>query len=64
MVCLLVENLKGVIKDHQKKFEVKTPKINPIFDDFSEGTETSFNFLLISYNNFLMHEKQKSIGDT
>ena len=31
MVILLFEKLKGVIKDHQKKSEIKTLKIDPIF---------------------------------
>ena len=43
MVILLFEKLKGVIKDHQKKSEIKTPKIDPIFDVFSEASEASFN---------------------
>ena len=33
MVCLTIENLKGVIKNHQK--DLKTPKINPTFKCFS-----------------------------
>ena len=43
MVILLFEKLKGVIKDHQKKSEIKTSKIDPIFDVFSEASEASFN---------------------
>ena len=31
MVILLFEKLMGVIEDHQKKSEIKTPKIDPIF---------------------------------
>ena len=43
MVSLLFEKLKGDIKDHQKKSEIKTPKIDSIFDVFSEASEASFN---------------------
>ena len=49
MVILLYEKLKGVIKDHQKNYkgppnksEIKTPKIDPIFDVFPEASEFSF----------------------
>ena len=41
MVCLRFDHLKGVMKDHQKKSELKTPKINPILDVFSKATENS-----------------------
>ena len=41
MVCLTIENLKGVMKDHQIKCELKTPKIDPIFYAFSKATEIS-----------------------
>ena len=34
MVILLFEKLKGIIKDHQKKSKIKTPKIDPIFGIF------------------------------
>ena len=37
MVCLRFDHLKGVMKDHQKKSELKTPKINPILDVFSKA---------------------------
>ena len=40
MVILLFEKLEGVIKDHQKKSEIK---IDPIFDVFSEVSEASFS---------------------
>ena len=63
MVCLLAENLKKALKDCQKKFEVKNPKIDLIFNDFSENTEFSLNFLVVKCNNCLVHEKQKSIED-
>ena len=42
MVSLLFENLKRVIKDHHKKSEIKTPKIDPIFGIFPEASEISF----------------------
>ena len=42
MVILLFEKLKGVIKDHPKKSEIKTPKIDPIFGIFPEASEFSF----------------------
>ena len=41
LVCLLFENLNGVIKDHQKNPVIKTPKIDPIFGIFSEASEFS-----------------------
>ena len=44
MVCLRFDHLKGVMKDHQKKSELKTPKINPIFDVFSKATVKSFKW--------------------
>ena len=42
MVCLAFDNFKEVMKDHQKKSELKTPKIDPIFDVFSEASDKSF----------------------
>ena len=30
------------MKDHQKKSELKTPKINPILNVFSKATENSY----------------------
>ena len=42
LVCLLFETLKGVMKNHQNKSEIKTPKIDPIFDVFPEASEISF----------------------
>ena len=39
VVILLFEKFKGVIKDHPKKSEIKIPKIDPIFDVFSEASE-------------------------
>ena len=44
MVCLAFDNFKGVMKDHQKKSELKTLKINPIFDVFSKATVNSFKW--------------------
>ena len=42
MFSLLFENLKGIIKDNQKKSEIKTQKIDPVFNVFPEASEFSF----------------------
>ena len=58
MVCLTIENLKWVTKNHQKKVELKTAKINPTFDCFSKGTEIAFDFLVLTDNNFYVHGRR------
>ena len=49
------------MKDHQKKFELKTPKIDPILDVFSEATEKSFKYKmkqkLLSVNQKVISKK-------
>ena len=49
------------MKDHQKKFELKTSKIDPILDVFSEATEKSFKYKmkqkLLSVNQKVISKK-------
>ena len=57
MVCLRFNHLKGVMKDHQKKSELKTPKINPIFDVFSKFVLRYYQILLSTMNLFFLSTK-------
>ena len=49
------------MKDHQKKSELKTPKIDPVLDVFSEATEKSFKYKmkqkLLSVNQKVISKK-------
>ena len=49
------------MKDHQKKSELKTPKINPIFDVFSKATENSSKWKkkqkVITFNQIVFSKK-------